>query len=561
MTYIWAHRGASGTYPENTLEAFQAAVDAGADGIELDIQLTSDGEIVVCHDETIDRTSEGTGFIKDMTLAQLKELDFSRTHPEHGPCRIPTMREVFQLIQPTSLVINIELKTGMFDYDGIEEKITALTEEFSMNERVIYSSFNHLSILHLKEICPKAHTAFLYADGPVDMPSYAARYGVEAIHPWYWNLRWPDLKKDCDEAGLKIHAWTVNTEEEALTCLKEGIDALITNYPEQMLAIRSKFEKESFLHFVRTEVQPWLDTCVKDGWIVSEDGLNLHFYQAIHPAEKAAIVMVHGFCEFFGKHHENAYRLYHAGYSVFFLEMRGHGLSDRNHNSSDQRVHVDDFAEYVDDLHSFIQEIVLPRSKTNRMYLYAHSMGGAIGALYLEQYPGFRCALLSSPMLRMDVGNLPDWALHAVNVYSRIGDKEQKYAPGQHPFTGENIFEHSSCTDEARYEYQLNLRRENVHYQTWGSTWGWASAAYRATEQAQKNADKVSVPVLIAQAGQDNMVKNEGQDIFREHCPYASLIVYPKSKHEIFNADEETRRQYYKDILDFYNAFSSRHDD
>ena len=105
------------------------------------------------------------------------------------------MREVFQLIQPTSLVINIELKTGMFDYDGIEEKITALTEEFSMNERVIYSSFNHLSILKLKEICPKAHTAFLYADGPVDMPSYAARYGVEAIHPWYWNLRWPDLKR------------------------------------------------------------------------------------------------------------------------------------------------------------------------------------------------------------------------------------------------------------------------------------------------------------------------------------------------------------------------------
>ncbi|MBR3358294.1 MAG: alpha/beta fold hydrolase [Solobacterium sp.] len=558
MTEIWGHRGASGTYPENTLPAFQAAADMGAQGIELDIQLTKDNEIVVCHDETVDRTSSGTGYIKDMTLEELRELDFSVLHPEHGPAQIPTMREVFELIRPTGLLINIELKTGVFDYPGIEEKITALTAEFDMNERVIYSSFNHYSMLRIKELCPKAHTAFLYADGPVNMPAYAAEHLMDAIHPWVCNLRYPRLKQECDDLGLKINSWTVNTEEEARICLDMGIDAMITNYPDRMLEFRRQYESESFRYFIEHEVRPWLDKCVQDGWMVSDDELNLHFCQAVHPQEKAAVVMVHGFCEFFGKYHETAYRFYQNGYSVFFLEQRGHGLSDRTHHSEDQRVHVDDFSEYVNDLHSFIQQIVLPRSHTKRLFLFAHSMGGATGALYMEQYPGFRCAVLSSPMLRMDVHNLPDWTLHAVKVYSRIRDKDTEYAPGQGPFTGENIFEHSSCVDEDRYEYQLEQRRQNVHYQTWGSTWGWASAAHNATERAQKDADKVNIPVLICQAGHDNMVKNEGQDIFRARCPYATIVRYPASKHEIFNADSDTRRKYYQDILDFYQAFVRR---
>ena len=115
---IWAHRGASGHAPENTLEAFQKAIDMKADGVELDIQLTKDGEIVVCHDETIDRTSNGIGSVKDYTLAELKKFNFNKTHPEYAHASIPTMKEVFELIKPSPLTINIELKTGQYDYDG-----------------------------------------------------------------------------------------------------------------------------------------------------------------------------------------------------------------------------------------------------------------------------------------------------------------------------------------------------------------------------------------------------------------------------------------------------------
>ena len=120
---IWGHRGASGYAPENTLASFAKAAEMKADGIELDIQLTKDGQIVVCHDEFIDRTSTGKGFLKDYTLAELRQFDFSKVMPDAPWADIPLMSEVFELIRPTDLTINIELKTGVFDYEGIEETI------------------------------------------------------------------------------------------------------------------------------------------------------------------------------------------------------------------------------------------------------------------------------------------------------------------------------------------------------------------------------------------------------------------------------------------------------
>ena len=110
---VWAHRGASGIMPENTLPAFEKAVELGADGVELDIQMTADGEIVVIHDEMVDRTSDGKGWVKDYTLEDLRKLDVSYGHKELGHVCIPTMREVFELLKPTDLTINIELKTGI----------------------------------------------------------------------------------------------------------------------------------------------------------------------------------------------------------------------------------------------------------------------------------------------------------------------------------------------------------------------------------------------------------------------------------------------------------------
>ena len=120
---IWAHRGASAYAPENTLEAFELAIRQGAHGIELDVHLSADGELIVAHDEAVDRVSDGTGMIGRMTLPQLKALDFSRLHPQYSPARVPTLGEVFESIRPTALSINVEVKTNLLRYEGIEHKL------------------------------------------------------------------------------------------------------------------------------------------------------------------------------------------------------------------------------------------------------------------------------------------------------------------------------------------------------------------------------------------------------------------------------------------------------
>lgn len=239
---VWAHRGASGYAPENTLASFQKAYELGADGVELDIQLSKDGKIVVIHDETIDRTSNGKGLVKDFTLEQLKALNANVTHPEYEYAQIPTMEEVFDLLKPTNMTINIELKTGLFDYEGIEEKIIALTHEKGFENRVIYSSFNHYSIMKMKSLDAEAKTAFLFEDGFMEMPEYGKKYNVNALHPDQMHLRYPGFMEKCEEYGLDVNTWTVNTTKDIQNAINHGVHAIIGNYPDR---IRKVIEEQS----------------------------------------------------------------------------------------------------------------------------------------------------------------------------------------------------------------------------------------------------------------------------------------------------------------------------
>lgn len=232
-TLVWAHRGASAYAPENTLEAFQKAVEMKADGIELDVQLTSDGEIVVVHDETLERVSDGTGFVKDYTLAQLRGLNFNKTHPEFEHAQIPTLEEVYDLIRPTGLTINVEFKTGVFRYPGIEDKVLELTARKGMEDRVMYSSFCHATLVYLREKKPDVNTGLLYADGWLDVAPYAKdKVKVNALHPALYFLQDPDYVKTAHAYGLENHVWTVNDENYMKMCRDLGVEAIITNYPD-----------------------------------------------------------------------------------------------------------------------------------------------------------------------------------------------------------------------------------------------------------------------------------------------------------------------------------------
>lgn len=234
---VFAHRGASQYAPENTLEAFRLAMEQGAEGIELDVHLSADGELVVIHDETLERTTNGTGLVKEHTLAQLQALRADNHMEGFEAARIPTLRQVLELVRPGDMQVNIELKTGILWYEGIEKKTLELVKELGMQDRVVYSSFNHYSIERVRGLDPQAETAYLYSDIICDVERYAAAHGVNGLHPGLWNIKMPGFLKTYLDSGLAVRVWTVNEEEDLRRLMQAGAD-VITNDPALAVRVR-----------------------------------------------------------------------------------------------------------------------------------------------------------------------------------------------------------------------------------------------------------------------------------------------------------------------------------
>lgn len=247
MQRIFAHRGASAYAPENTLEAFELAVQMGADGVELDIHMTKDGELVVAHDETISRVSDGIGLIHSMTTSELKKHRFNRTHPEFKDATIPTLREVYELLKPTGLHINTELKTSRIRYEHMEEKCVKLADELGMSGRVLYSSFNPASLKLLKLIDPGVKVGLLRTPigkindrKLIDPWGLAHLLGIDAIHPHFSELLLYNEAGKAHAIGMQVNVWTVNDEADMRKCLEAGADMLIGDYPDRMVKVRAQ---------------------------------------------------------------------------------------------------------------------------------------------------------------------------------------------------------------------------------------------------------------------------------------------------------------------------------
>ena len=239
MSLIFAHRGASGYAPENTMAAFRLAVEMGADGIELDVHFSKDGELMVIHDSTVDRTTNGTGRVDQMTLQELKALDASNGMEGFPGSVIPTLDEVYDLLRDTGLQVNVELKTDEGMYPGIEEKCLAVAREKGMSERVIYSSFNHYTIANFRRLDKDARLGLLYMSGLYEPWHYARHCGAQYIHPFVPNLLIPGMAGACLENGIGINAWTVDEPWQMQLCLDTGAN-IITNYPDVARKMRDQ---------------------------------------------------------------------------------------------------------------------------------------------------------------------------------------------------------------------------------------------------------------------------------------------------------------------------------
>ncbi|GAA4839573.1 glycerophosphodiester phosphodiesterase [Paenibacillus vulneris] len=235
---IIAHRGAKGHAPENTLGAFRLGVEQGCEAIELDVHLSADGEIIVCHDETLNRTTNGTGKIIDKTLAEIQALDAGSWHSEvYRGEKVPTLGEVFDLV-PDSIMINVEVKNS---YDGrMDRKLVEFLRERSLFDRVVVSSFDHKCLCAIKRLEPKVKIGLLYQLRLADAAAYAKTLGVDvySLHPDYRIVDKEDVEK-ADRAGIQVYPYTANDEKDLRALMDLGVSGIITDFPDRLKEIRS----------------------------------------------------------------------------------------------------------------------------------------------------------------------------------------------------------------------------------------------------------------------------------------------------------------------------------
>ena len=236
---IIAHRGASAVAPENTIVAFEAAIAAGADGVEFDVRLTRDGVPVVIHDETLYRTGRVRRRVADLTFAELNKVDVGSwfDRDRFSSQRIPSLTQLFELIQPNNMVLYLEMKCRSGEQTNLAEACCRVIEEHRLKDRVIFECFEHSALQTVKNIDPTFKTAALFRPPATFVLKRALALGASeiALHHTLTNKR---IVEQARLANLKIVTWTVDDPAWIKRAQTRSIDALITKNPAALLAAR-----------------------------------------------------------------------------------------------------------------------------------------------------------------------------------------------------------------------------------------------------------------------------------------------------------------------------------
>jgi len=245
---IFAHRGASAHAPENTLAAFELAVEQGADGIELDVKLSADEHVVVIHDPTVERTTGSHGRVRDLSLAELRSFDagnfFSAKFQSE---KIPTLEEVFESVGRRTF-INVELTNYTTPRDHLVESVCILVKKFGLQKRVLFSSFLPSNLSNARRYLPDVPIGLLALDGILGLwsRSFGFAFGkYDALHPNIRNVTQQQIYF-VHRLKRRIHIWTVNEEADLHRLFKWGVDGVFTDDPQLALKVRGeKVEDET----------------------------------------------------------------------------------------------------------------------------------------------------------------------------------------------------------------------------------------------------------------------------------------------------------------------------
>jgi glycerophosphoryl diester phosphodiesterase len=229
----FGHRGAKSIAPENTLASMRTARDAGADGVEFDVQFSKDRALVVIHDDHLDRTTDGHGPVSSLPLAELQQLDAgSRFDARFAGERIPTLADIFGLDgRPLDFNIEVKLDPALKADTGLEQAIVDCIRQWRMERRVLISSFNFHALRRVRKIAPDLKIGVLY-DKPIDEASIADLH-ADALHP-RWSLLDAGFVARTHVRGQRVNVWTVNEVDDMRRMIALGVDLIMTDFPQRL---------------------------------------------------------------------------------------------------------------------------------------------------------------------------------------------------------------------------------------------------------------------------------------------------------------------------------------
>lgn len=302
-------------------------------------------------------------------------------------------------------------------------------------------------------------------------------------------------------------------------------------------------------------IEPFINQYKQTGHLNRQEDVSLYYEQYLLPHARAQVVIAHGFTESSQKYKEVIYYFLNKGFNVHIIDHRGHGYSSRLVEDP-SLVHIVDFNDYVLDFKAFMDEVVLSSSNELPTLLYAHSMGGGISALFLEQYPDyFDGAVLSSPMMAIDSGSYPQFVAQTIASIAKGVGLGEKYILGQGPYNTEAALDLSTTSSIARASYIAEKRLNDKALQLGGGSFAWLNASFKATHELTeaKNASKITTPTLVFQSEADTLVLPEGHYTFLEGSSDAvSLVTVPFARHELYMETNEILIPYFNAVFSFY---------